>query len=158
MKASVYKNQLPVPLPVGVATQPGSGVESDLLTDTNAHTGQWFAIWNNSASTLTLSFVSDSVKTLNGTPPNTVAAGAFVVGQTYTIVSVGSTNFTAIGATANQAGVTFVATGVGSGSGTATLAGTGGAYNAVTIPSGGTLYGSFQSITLAGNTAVAYRG
>ena len=50
------------------------------------------------------------------------AAGSFTVGQMYRIVSVGTTNFTAIGASANTVGVWFVATGVGSGSGTASSA------------------------------------
>lgn len=49
----------------------------------------------------------------------TVTAGNFVTGQTYTIVTVGSTNFTAIGASSNTVGVQFVATGPGSGNGTA---------------------------------------
>jgi hypothetical protein len=47
-------------------------------------------------------------------------AGAFVIGRAYTILTVGSTSFTGIGASANTIGVVFVATGVGSGSGTAT--------------------------------------
>lgn len=46
-------------------------------------------------------------------------AGAFVVGTSYTIVTVGTTSFTAIGASANTVGVTFTATGAGSGTGTA---------------------------------------
>lgn len=50
----------------------------------------------------------------------TVAAGSFVVGTTYTIVSVGTTDYTLIGAAANTVGIGFVATGVGSGTGTAT--------------------------------------
>ena len=49
-----------------------------------------------------------------------VVAGSFVVGTTYTILNIGSTNFTAIGASANTVGVKFTATGVGSGTGTAT--------------------------------------
>ena len=49
-----------------------------------------------------------------------VVAGNFVVGTTYTILNIGGTNFTAIGASANTVGVKFTATGVGSGSGTAT--------------------------------------
>ena len=49
----------------------------------------------------------------------TVTAGSFVVGVRYTIVSVGSTDFTLIGAASNTVGVVFVATGVGTGSGTA---------------------------------------
>jgi len=48
-----------------------------------------------------------------------VTAGAFVVGDTYVIATVGTTNFTLIGASANTVGVQFVATGVGAGTGTA---------------------------------------
>lgn len=48
-----------------------------------------------------------------------VTAGSFVATRTYTIVSVGTTDFTAIGASANQVGVTFVAYGVGTGTGVA---------------------------------------
>jgi hypothetical protein len=54
-----------------------------------------------------------------------VTAGAFIVGQAYQIVTVGSTSFTAIGATSNTVGAYFVATGVGSGSGTAAPINTG---------------------------------
>jgi hypothetical protein len=50
----------------------------------------------------------------------TVTAGSFVVGATYTILTVGTTTWTSIGAASNTVGVTFVATGVGSGTGTAT--------------------------------------
>jgi hypothetical protein len=48
-----------------------------------------------------------------------ITAGSFVVGNVYTILSLGTTSFTAIGASANTVGITFVATGVGSGTGTA---------------------------------------
>jgi Collagen triple helix repeat (20 copies) len=51
--------------------------------------------------------------------PPVVTAGAFVIATSYTIVSVGSTNFVAIGASSNTVGVLFTATGVGSGNGTA---------------------------------------
>ena len=51
---------------------------------------------------------------------STVTAGSFVVGATYTILTVGDTTWTSIGAASNTVGVTFVATGVGSGTGTAT--------------------------------------
>ena len=54
------------------------------------------------------------------TSTNTVG-GSFVVGNTYEIVTVGSTDFTLIGAAANTVDVIFTATGVGSGSGTARL-------------------------------------
>jgi hypothetical protein len=46
-------------------------------------------------------------------------SGNFVVGQTYTIVSLGTTNYTLIGAPFNGIGATFTATGVGTGTGTA---------------------------------------
>lgn len=49
-----------------------------------------------------------------------VTAGSFVTGKAYTITTLGTTNFTLIGASANTVGVTFVATGAGSGTGTAT--------------------------------------
>jgi hypothetical protein len=50
---------------------------------------------------------------------SSVTAASFVVGTSYEIVSVGSTNFTLIGAAANTVGTIFTATGVGSGTGTA---------------------------------------
>jgi len=46
-------------------------------------------------------------------------AGAFVVGRSYTISTVGTTDFTGLGASANTVGVTFTATGAGLGTGTA---------------------------------------
>ena len=48
-----------------------------------------------------------------------VSAGSFVVGQTYMIASLGSTDFVSIGAAYNSTGVIFTATGAGSGTGTA---------------------------------------
>ncbi len=55
------------------------------------------------------------------TENNPVNAGSFIVGRSYIILVVGTTNFTAIGASANTIGVIFTATGVGSGTGTATV-------------------------------------
>jgi hypothetical protein len=52
-------------------------------------------------------------------PSALITAGNFVVGKTYNIVAVGSTNFTLIGADSNTVGVSFIATGVGAGTGTA---------------------------------------
>ena len=54
-----------------------------------------------------------------------VTAGAFVVDQAYQIVTVGTTSYTAIGAASNAVGVYFVATGAGSGTGTAAPINTG---------------------------------
>jgi len=50
-----------------------------------------------------------------------INAGSFIVGKTYTIVTVGTTDYTLIGATASTIGVVFVATGAGTGTGTADL-------------------------------------
>jgi len=69
----------------------------------------------------TITAASAATSTAN-TSTNTVA-GSFVVGNTYQIVSVGSTDFTLIGASANTVGVIFNATGVGAGTGTAKLVG-----------------------------------
>ncbi|MFA5772897.1 MAG: NYN domain-containing protein, partial [Thermoplasmata archaeon] len=51
-------------------------------------------------------------------------AGAFNIGTSYTIKTVGTTDFTLIGAASNTVGVVFTATGVGAGTGTATPNGT----------------------------------
>ncbi len=48
-----------------------------------------------------------------------VTAGSFVIGETYTIGSVGTTDFTLVGSVDNSLGTSFVATGVGVGDGTA---------------------------------------
>jgi hypothetical protein len=69
-------------------------------------------------------------------------AGFFVVGATYTIVKVGNTDFTLIGATNNIVGLSFIATGIGSGSGTATNT----TYQLSTIINGNDL-----SLTTAGD-------
>jgi len=46
-------------------------------------------------------------------------AGFFTIGETYTITSVGTTDFKALGAVDNKVGIIFNATGVGTGTGTA---------------------------------------
>ena len=51
--------------------------------------------------------------------PSVSPANPFVVGVTYSILTVGTTDFTAIGGASNTVGVIFQATGVGSGTGTA---------------------------------------
>jgi len=52
----------------------------------------------------------------------TISAGSFAIGQTYTIETVGDTDFQAIGASEDTVGVVFIATGAGSGSGEAASA------------------------------------
>lgn len=52
-----------------------------------------------------------------------IGAGAFVSGETYVITSVGTTDFTLIGATSSTVGEVFLCTGFGVGTGTVSLAG-----------------------------------
>ena len=69
-----------------------------------------------------------------------VTAGSFVVGATYLITAIGTTDFTLIGASANTVGTSFVATDVGTGTGTAKLP----------------IDGSGLSITVTTSTAFTY--
>jgi hypothetical protein len=48
-----------------------------------------------------------------------VSAGSFIIGKTYQINSIGTTDFQSIGAASNTVGIHFIATGVGTGNGTA---------------------------------------
>ena len=57
---------------------------------------------------------------LTSSTASTVTAGSFAIGTEYTILTVGTTDFTLIGAASNTVGVVFTATGVGTGDGTAT--------------------------------------
>jgi hypothetical protein len=86
--------------------------------------------------TLIIKFTSEFISCFNSSPryasatygkkyapiSNKYTAGLFVVGRYYKISSLGSTNFTLIGAASNTVGLVFQATGVGTGSGTAYLA------------------------------------
>lgn len=49
-------------------------------------------------------------------------AGKFAIGTKYIIASLGTTNFTLIGASSNAVGVNFTATGAGTGTGSAFMA------------------------------------
>lgn len=75
--------------------------------------------------TLSQSYTIQALGTTSNTQWNTIAgttnvtAGSFVPGRTYVIVSPGTTDFTLIGAANSTIGTSFVALGVGSGSGTA---------------------------------------
>lgn len=83
-----------------------------------------------------------------------IDATDITVGQHVTIKSVGTTNFVLIGATANEIGVSFYATGAGTGTGTVVSTDTwvmdGGGFG--TAPSSGTLrvVNQFQRITAPG--------
>lgn len=65
---------------------------------------------------------SNIVSTILAWNNNILTAGSFIVGQTYRIVTLGTTNFTLIGASTNTIGVSFTATGAGAGTGTAQTA------------------------------------
>ena len=54
--------------------------------------------------------------------PSQVAVGSLVAGTLYTIYSTGTTVWSTVGAASDMTGVSFVATGTGSGTGTAVLA------------------------------------
>lgn len=75
-----------------------------------------------------------------------VDAGTFLIGTTYTIVSPGTTDFTAIGASSSTAGTAFVATGVGTGTGTASPAST---QERIGTPIGGPVEWSGDRLWLA---------
>ena len=51
----------------------------------------------------------------------TVSAGSFIFGQPYRIATLGTTDFTLVGAAANELGLIFTAIGVGAGTGTAVI-------------------------------------
>jgi hypothetical protein len=72
------------------------------------------------ASTTALPSTSNWVSVAQGRLTVIEIAGSFVVGRAYQITTLGSTVFTSIGATVNIVGTYFVATGVGSGTGSAT--------------------------------------
>lgn len=67
-----------------------------------------------------LAFFDGFVKHIDdATTAGTITAGSFVIGTEYKILSIGTTDFTLIGASANTVGLNFTATGVGVGTGTA---------------------------------------
>lgn len=78
-----------------------------------------------SSNTIGVSFTATAVGTGTGTVSINNLVGstnvtAIIPGITYTIRTVGDTNFMALGATSNTIGVSFVATAVGTGTGTVT--------------------------------------
>lgn len=80
-------------------------------------------------------------------------AGSFITGQEYVIDSIGTTDFTLIGAASNTVGISFIATGPGSGTGTAAVGYDDGdydeTYNWLTLSTGNTA-------SLAINDAVVF--
>ena len=94
---------------------PVSGAYKFVLKDTN---DVLIATYDNIPSLPQPPIVNDA-SSISYEQGYTVTAGAFTVGATYLITSVGTTNFVAIGAASNITGILFTATGVGSGTGTA---------------------------------------
>ncbi len=80
-----------------------------------------FTAFGASANIVGVAFTANGAGTGTGTVATTVSAGSFTVGTDYTIVTVGTTDFVAIGAAYAAVGQTFTATGVGSGTGKAVL-------------------------------------
>jgi hypothetical protein len=111
-------------------TSTGWGAGSWSPTDTVALSPNPFAIVGGSTTVTVTQTAHGYLK----------SAGAFTVGAQYKIVAVGSTDFTLIGASANTVGVIFTATGVGTGSGTASIVWVAflGAVDTLTTP---TVYG-----------------
>ena len=73
-------------------------------------------------------------------------ATAIISGNTYVILTIGTTNFTLIGAASNTVGLTFTATGVGAGTGTVSPVNTGNTGIGYQV--------MLDSISGGGNTAV----
>jgi hypothetical protein len=92
-------------------TSTGWGAGSWSPTDTVALGVDPFAIAGGSTTVTVTQTAHGYLKT----------AGAFTVGAQYKIVSVGTTSFTSIGASANTVGTVFTATGAGTGTGTASI-------------------------------------
>lgn len=95
----------------------GMHINSNLYYN-NGHSNTTWINGNVVTNLLELNTVSSDPLFNNGTG-NTVTAGSFTATKKYTIKTIGTTNFTSIGATSNTVGLQFAATGVGTGTGTA---------------------------------------
>jgi hypothetical protein len=93
----------------------GSAVDSHTIVQNNDNLGILFFGGADGTNIIRAASVGAQV---DGTA--TINAGSFVASRRYKIATVGTTDFTAIGASANTVGVIFTATGVGAGTGTAT--------------------------------------
>jgi hypothetical protein len=90
--------------------------------ENNIYFNNGFSNSTRNNSTITNNLVQNITTTdplFNNGSGSTVTAGSFVVGKVYTIISLGTTSFTSIGASSNTVGLAFTATGVGTGTGTA---------------------------------------
>ena len=106
---------------VGVAVRPSTALKLNELFDSQLYRVLEFADYFPPAlEAVVVEFVT-GVDTLVRTvaSPASVVAGLFVVGREYTITSVGTTVWSNVGASSGTIGVVFVASAVGSGTGTA---------------------------------------
>jgi hypothetical protein len=96
-----------------------SSSTSATWTAASGLTSSWTGVSIMSAEGSKYLWVVAADKAGNTTSLTKATAGSFVSGTTYTIAYVGTTDFTAIGASSNTVGLPFVATGAGTGTGTA---------------------------------------
>ena len=109
-----------------------------------------FTLLGAASNTPGITFTATNTGYGDGTvlPVDVIMAGSFVIGRNYRIESVGTTDFVALGASANTVGTTFQALAVGSGTGTAsTLTASKSAWWSWVAPSNG-----YVSISTAGST------
>ena len=99
----------------------GVGVGGNFVTlgsgqtvDTSVNATAW------TARTSVLPYSTSWTSAASGNLTTIESAGAFVIGRGYVITALGNTVFTSIGAAVNIVGTYFIATGAGSGTGTAT--------------------------------------
>lgn len=139
-----YNDTLPV-----VAITPGNlyqiktvgNTDFTLIGSANNTVGTIFTAIGIGVGTGTVVGITDFTKV----GATNVTAGDFVVGQKYIIFTLGSTNFTSIGASGNTVGLVFTATGVGTG--------TGEAINVNFVATGiGTEFGTVLSISTLSTT------
>ena len=118
-----------------------------------------------SSSGTTVTVNHNAITYTNGqtvTVTATANATALVSGATCTILTVGTTDFTAIGAASNTVGVSFTATGAGTGTGTVTLNVQGSGKTVAGAASGSftfttTTSQTFAAVTVTGSVTVSTR-
>lgn len=95
------------------------GVPFDGTVDARLNGGSFSTVIAAGDTTGTLSVTSgDDLEIRHGIFDQTITAGSFIVGFSYTVLTLGTTDFTLVGASSNTIGLTFTATDVGTGTGT----------------------------------------
>ena len=119
---------------IKVRKRDNTDYESDVKTFTITVVGEADSVvtWPDADMTIKTGELSqlDVVATISDSRPvqyqlktgtTTIVAGNFIIGETYTIVTQGTTDFINIGSADNKVGTIFTATGEGAGTGTASL-------------------------------------